>query len=480
MAEDHDRSVSSTSGRPAAGIASHRRWEIIKRAFIEFLRIPSMVIAAFLALAVIIFFVDERRAGFGQGSASEVWGGLFSDAQAARDFLGVVAASIITVTSITLSLLLIAVQQGAAALTSQVFDQFLRRRVNQLYFGFFIGLALYSLVVLASVHPSHQPVYGVAVAGVMTAAALYMLILLIYTTINQMRPVVIIGSIHDHTLKARACQAELLQATRRVPKLRGGVARRVTTETSGYLARIDVAAIDRTLKDTDAEAVILASIGDFLAFGDPVAEIRARDHDVSSLEPAIRDALAVEDQRNLDSDPAFGVEQLVTIGWTSISTAKSNPVPGLLAIRNLRDLLARWLQTDAAFRPGDGGAEAPAGVRVVYSDNLPQEVMRGLESLVTVASESMQHQSAAEVYRAFASLFQRFPPHLQRQAVDLLLRSLQGLGDHMLTSDLDQALLELIDVLDAAGQPQCATAMRAARDRLALTLGQLRSRSNRC
>jgi hypothetical protein len=58
--------------------------------------------------------------------------------------------------------------------------------------------------------------------------------------------------------------------------------------------------------------------------------------------------------------------------------------------------------------------------------------MRAFESLAVVASESMQHQSAAEIYRTFATLYHRFPVALRRQADDLLLRSLSGLGDHIL------------------------------------------------
>jgi uncharacterized membrane protein len=192
MTERQDEPRDYASSFAKAGEMSNQLWETVRRAFVEFLTIPTLVIVGFLALALVMFILDEARIASKGPASKAMWGGLFSDAQATRDFLGVIAASIITVTSITLSLLLIAVQQGAASLTSLVFDQFLRRRANQLYFGFFIGLALYSLIVLTSITPSHQPIYGVAMAGVMTVVALYMLIILIYTTIDQMRPVVII------------------------------------------------------------------------------------------------------------------------------------------------------------------------------------------------------------------------------------------------------------------------------------------------
>lgn len=458
---------------------SRHLWEIVRRAFIEFLMIPTVVIGGFLLVALLMFIADEARIA-DEGPASQtVWGGLFTDAEASRAFLGVIAASIVTVTSITLSLLLIAVQQGAASLTSLVFDQFLRRRANQLYFGFFLGLALYSLIVLASINPSHQPVYGVALAGLMTAVALYMLIILIYTTINQMRPVVIIKSIHDHALLARQCQVKLLRSTRRVPRLQAIVGGRVTADRGGFLVRLDVAAIVKASTDTETEVVIQHSIGDYVACGDLIAEIRtASGHRVSSLEAVIRGALVLEDQRDLDTDPSYGVEQLVTIGWTSISTAKSNPGPGLLAIWNLRDLLARWLQSDDAFASGGSEAvdqESP----VVYSDDLSQHVMRGFESLVVSASESMQHQCAAEIYLTFANLFHRMSPAVRRQAEDLLLRSLSGLGDHILTSTLDASLSALIDVLSTAGRSQCASAVDAARCQLGQSVGRLNSRSTR-
>jgi uncharacterized membrane protein len=478
MADDHEDKSTRTSTLVNAVESLRLVLEITRRAFVEFLTIPTLVIAGFLLLALLTFILDRSRITASGGNAQQIWDGLFSDAQAARNFLGVIASSIITVTSITLSLLLIAVQQGAASLTSLVFDQFLRRRTNQLYFGFFIGLALYALIVLASINPAHQPIYGVALAGLLTVVALYMLILLIYTTINQMRPVVIIQSIHDHALRARDRQLDLLRRTRRSPRLAEGAGGRVAANRSGFMTRLDVAAIDKAVTD-DIEVVILASIGDYVAFGDPVAEIRtARASIAPSLKVIIEEAVILEEQRDLDTDPTFGIEQLVTIGWTSISTAKSNPDPGVLTIWNLRDLLARWLAVDPAFGVAMPIISCP-GASVVYVDNLPERLMQAFESLVVVASESMQHQSAAQVYRTFTSLFHRLPPDLQRQADDLLMRSLSGLGDHILTSELTTSLSALVDALTISGRSQCAGAVELARDKLARSTGLLNSRSTR-
>src|SRR5690349_654547 len=232
----------TTSGRlPNARTSLRHAIEATRRAFAEFLTIPTLVIGIFLLLALGTYSLDQAHNAPRPSISPPASGGLFSDPEAARGFLGVVAASIITVTSITFSLLLIAVQQGAAALTNLVFDQFLRRRANQLFFGFFIGLGLYSLAMLATINPAHQPIYGVLFTGLMTVLALYMLILLIYTTIDQMRPVVIIKAIHNRTLLARECQLEFLRHSRRSPRIEGGIAIRVTADQNGFLARLNIA-----------------------------------------------------------------------------------------------------------------------------------------------------------------------------------------------------------------------------------------------
>ena len=286
-----------TSGRLSNARTSLRHAiEATRRAFAEFLTIPTIVIGGFLLLALATYFLDQAHNTPRLAISAPASGGLFSDPEAARGFLGVVAASIITVTSITFSLLLIAVQQGAAALTNLVFDQFLRRRANQLFFGFFIGLGLYSLAMLATINPSHQPIYGVLFAGLMTVLALYMLVLLIYTTIDQMRPVVIIEAIHNRTLLARECQLHFLRHSRRSSQVEGGVAIPVTADQNGFLAQLNIAAIEKAVAQIgcEAEVVVLISFGDYVAFGDPIAEIRADfATDISPLVPVVKAAIFV-------------------------------------------------------------------------------------------------------------------------------------------------------------------------------------------
>lgn len=195
-----------------ASVTRPKVLHVVRRAVSEFLAVPLVVVLCFLGLAVMVYSLDDAGWADDQHPDGFGWlGRLLGDTGALSSLLATVASSIITVTSITFSLLLLAVQQGASALTSQVFDQFLRRRSNQLYFGFFLGLSIYVLVTLVTASPLHRPVFGTSMAVVLTAAALCMVVLLIYNTIDQMRPAEIINAIHHHVLRARKAQMPLLQ-----------------------------------------------------------------------------------------------------------------------------------------------------------------------------------------------------------------------------------------------------------------------------
>lgn len=300
--------------------------------------------------------------------------------------------------------------------------------------------------------------------------------LLLYTTINQMRPVEIIETIHDHTLRARRQQLSLVRRTRRASLYSSGAASSlpVTTTRHGYVTFIDLDKIAVAIKKANngAEVVLRVSVGSYVAFKDVIADIKSRTTgEAAALAEVVCDAVRLERQRDIDYDPAFGIEQLATIAWTTISTSKSDPEPGLLTIRSLRDLLARW--SNAENKQSDEQV-----VPVVYEDNTLAELMNAFESLAVVSSESMQHQNFAEVVRTFALMFDRLPPEQQRRAEDLILRILSALGDHVLTAELDAALSNLVSTLDAA-RSDTASAVRAARDELERSIGKLNSRSTR-
>lgn len=105
--------------------------------------------------------------------------------------------------------------------------------------------------------------------------------------------------------------------------------------------------------------------------------------------------------------------------------------------------------------------------------------MGAFESLAVVASESMQHQTLAAIVQTFATTFERLPLRERLRVEDLVLRTLSGLGDHMLTAELDERLSDLVTVLEGTGQSATSAAVRRTQTDLAASIGTLNSRSTR-
>lgn len=473
---DKGRKTMSGSGKQVGQEGSMAgAYALFRRAFAEFLTLPTGVILAFILLAIGSFVLDRTEIAWLEPVRALLKTHIFVNAKATSDLVGTIAAGLITVTSITISLLLVALQQAAGSLTTEVFDQFLRRRLNQFYFGFFVGLSLFALITLATVNDRFNPVFGATLAFLLTGVALYLLILLLYTTINQMRPAEIIEEIHRLTLLARQRQLGLLRRTRRTSGSEAVVGTTVRAAQHGYVTRIDVDTVGDAARRAgpEVEVILLTSIGSFVALQDVIAEVKAGTPTVAmQLEDAVQCAIHLERKRDVILDPAYGIEQLQTIAWTSISTAKSNPAPGLLTIRSLRDVLARW-----AIEENEQPAEPP--YPVVYTDNTFAQLMDAFENFAVVSSESMQHQNFIEVLYTFTAMFDRLPVAWQRRTEEIISSMLSVLGDLVLTAELDGALSALAEKLEAAARYETASAVTAAQRQFRLSVGKLNSRATR-
>lgn len=445
----------------------------LKRAFVEFLTLPTLLIVGFILLAFFSYLIDKAEIGWLQPIRQVLKQHVFANAKATSDLLGAIAAGIISVTSITITLLLIVVQQSAASMTAQVFDQFLRRKINQFYFGFFVGLALYSLLTLATVNDPFNPVLGGTMAIAFTVVALYLVMLLMYTTINQMRPVEIIEAIHKHILNSREAQLKMIEQTLRTPGFQGKFSKVINSEKHGYVTKIDIEKMGAAIHNkNESEVVLYVSIGTYIAYGDELALIHTDNQaEVEPICKRVLDAIHLYRQRDVDYDAAYGIEQLQMIAWTNISTSKSNPAPGLLTIRSLRNILACW----SLDKPESNSAKLP----IVYTDNTMEKLMDTFETLAVVSSESMQHQNFIEVLTTITTLFDRLKQKWQDRVEDMLLRIISALGDHVLTAELEKALSDLINKLNSGGKTDTAIAIKKALHQLSQSVGKLNSRATR-
>ncbi|MDP9417368.1 MAG: DUF2254 domain-containing protein [Actinomycetota bacterium] len=421
----------------------------LRRGVAEFLRLPLLVTALFSLAGVAVAILDAKgpKEGPLRGLAE-----MIAPGAGAADFLTSVATTIVTVTSITFSILLLAVQQTASSLTAVVFDQFLRRIANQLYFGFFVGLSAFSFIVLGAARKDPEPVFGAAVAMVLTVVALVVLLFLIHGSIDQMRPASVIRSIHELALQARERELVKLgrtRARRRSPE--GAPERRVCVLDTGYVVTVDLDQLARVAAAAgrDVEVIVEGRLGDYLVFGDVAARLVGVDPDEDRWDDEVLSAFGIDDIRDVDAEAGYATDQLENIAWSSTSSSQQNPNTASAAIRALRDLLARWIvggERDRSHR-----AQETDDLPVVYVDGAVTRLLRSLGTITVATAESRQAQTCTELLKAFTGSAMRMTDD-HRDEFEAVLRSVMpAVIQHAQILSLDEALADLIRVLDENG-----------------------------
>lgn len=448
----------------------------LRRAFSEFLWMPGLTLIGATGVALVILWLDTAEYEWIRELREPLAANIFQNASSTKSFLETSATGLLTMTSITFSMLLLALQQSASLIGAQVVYSFLLRRRNQILLSYFLGVTLFTLIVAAFASDEFHAPISAFVVLLMMAGSLFGLALLVFTAVNQMRPQVVIGEVRTLTLEARQRQKDLLLASWRTPQYRGGTEVAVTTEDRGYLRDVDVEQLRRALqtRKVEAEIEILPEIGNYVAYGEVMARVRAETRaEAERLAQVTRAALRLDYRRAVKRDPSFGIEQLLMIGWSSGSTAEHNPGVAAESVRNLRDIAARWAETYESVEQSDG--EIP----LVYPDGLMKRVFDAFQALAGVSSESLQTPLFEEVLHAYILLIPRLPEELLDQLVDSLGRLMTALGDLVMTRMLDEAMEKLAVALSNRGREEAAARIRDAKREMASLSWGIEGRSTR-
>jgi uncharacterized membrane protein len=448
-------------------------WQMLKK----FLGIPLLMLLIATLLSLLLYTLDRNTPGGLRPVRDWLERHFFSTSETTGAFLGIVAGGMFTQTSIVVSMLLLILQQTASVMGNFIYDQFLRRHRNQVFAGYVTGTLLMALLLRITVHDGFNPVLSATGMLVIVTISIGMLVWFLSSTIEQMRPEVVVATIHDQTNRARERELDFLRRVRSRSQMEHPPQVRLQANTHGFLAQIDFDEIEACVEEHvqgSVEVIFRIELGDYVAYHESIADIKATDAaEAERLAHCVGDALRFSQQRNMGQDPAYGIKQLEVIGWTVISTAEDTPETAIIVLHALRDLLSRWIWTDAE------APNHPQKLPVVYEQDTRLAIIDAWESLATVSTESMQHQPFGEILKSIARLYAELPTALQDRTDRLLERAVSGMGDHILTQDVDSSLHDLIQALEDAARYETAGMVTEARNGLAGSLGRLANRSTR-
>lgn len=350
---------------------------------------------------------------------------LTSTADNARAVLAAIAGGTITAASVVFSLTLVAVQLSSSQYSPRTLDTFLGDRFQQVVLGIVLGTFTYALLVLNAVEAPREgeasvPSYGVVVAVVMAITALVAVIASINHTAQSLRVASVANRVTDDV--TAAIERQFGDAD--VPNLQSHTGAPAQADdpvgadpfvfgapSRGWVQQISAGGL---LDAAPSGSVIdvVASAGDYLQEGQPVATVLPAPDDPEAVADGMRNALVIGPHRTLQQDVAFGIVQLVDIAVKALSPGVNDPhtamevlarIGAVLTELAVRDLSPEQLTRDGSVlirrRELDHAGFFDMAVEPVRRSARtdPQVAAAVLVMLATVRDEALRRRTDAHV-----------------------------------------------------------------------------------
>ena len=363
------------SGPSALPTWLHARWQAARESL---WLVPAAMILGALALGLLMV----RISGDVDHKALVHYPRLFgASPDSSREMLSVIAAAMMTVTSVTFSITMVAVSQAASQYSSRILRHFMRDRANQVALGTFTGVFVYCLVILRTVRSDQDlrfnPEVAVIVAVVLAILAIGVLVFFIHHVAQSLQATTILARVADETRHAveqlfpdavgeEPSPAQFAAAARTVAHLQW---HSVQSAHTGYLLGVDGQALTAFAADRDLVVKMERAIGEHVVEGTPLASANRPLDDEEAA--ALRALFAIARFRTIAQDPAFGLRELADVAVRALSPGINSTSTATTALDNIGAVLFLLTQrrVDDPHRVQDGRVRvvtrAPSFARLV-------------------------------------------------------------------------------------------------------------------
>ena len=284
-------------------------------------------------------------------------GGLFSDlipdslgvaigSDAAEKILTILATSMLTVTTFSLSVMVAAFNAASTGVSPRATRLLMADSTTQNALATFVGSFLYSIVGIVLLSADVYGESGRVVLFIITIAVILLIVVTILIWIEHLSSLGRVGEtanrVEDEAYKAvRRCEehpwldANQLKTLDDIPS--GATA--VCTEQIGYIQHIDVKALQEWAVRHDAEIYIASLPGAFVLKERPLMWLKG--NHVQPDQPLLN-AFSLGDYRNFDQDPRFGLIVLAEIASKALSPAINDPGTAIEIIGRGIRVLSNW------------------------------------------------------------------------------------------------------------------------------------------
>lgn len=321
--------------------------------------VPALMTLAAIGLSLATIALDEAV----KHEVVEKIGLLYTGGpEGARAVLSTIAGSMMTVVGIVFSITIVALTLASTQFGPRLLRNFMKDTGNQIVLGTFIATFIYCLLVLRTVRVGNGedfvPHISVTLAIMLALASIAVLIYFIHHMASSIQASNIIATVGGELDKAierlfphmlgreapderQASRAEhdiLHDFDRR--------AQRVAATRTGYVQACDSDALMKIAEQRDLILRLDRCMGDFVSQGNVLLTVWAGERIDEDLSKKLNDGFILGNERTLEQDIKFGINQLVEIAVRALSPGVNDPFTANTCVDQLGATLCALAERD--------------------------------------------------------------------------------------------------------------------------------------
>jgi uncharacterized membrane protein len=267
------------------------------------------VVTALVALVLAPYIPDELPTKIG--------------ADAVDNILGIIASSMLAVTTFSLSTTVSAYSSATNNVTPRATSLLVEDPTTQNALSTFIGSFIFSLVGIIALSTG---IYGAKGRVILFAVTLSVIVLIVYALLRWIDRLSSLGRVGDTTAQVEHVTLKALHQRLEQPYLGGNplpensfyktLARPVFPTRIGYIQHLDMPALAKLTRDERSRVYVNVLPGSFVDPSCPLAWVEGLDE---QHDDEFRDAFVLGEQRTFEHDPRFGLSVMAEIASRALS-----------------------------------------------------------------------------------------------------------------------------------------------------------------
>lgn len=286
-------------------------------------------------------------------------------ADAVDKILGIIASSMLAVTTFSLSTMVTAYGAASSGVTPRATTLVMEDATTQNALATFIGSFLLSLVGIIALSTG---AYGTKGRVLLFAVTIAVVILIVYTLLRWIDHLSKLGRVGETIDRVEQATIDAINNRVQWPHLGGCAypaermvpvaARTIASHQTGYVQHIDVHALGVIAKADEIEIFLDILPGSFVHLDMPLARTlslnKDREGEFQAQDEKILGALTISKRRTFEHDPRFGLSVLSEIASRALSPAVNDPGTAIDVIgRGVRSLTCWGKPQDCAGKIDD-------------------------------------------------------------------------------------------------------------------------------